>query len=161
MDTLQCSARIEAEEDRVGAFGILESAAPLLHDHPIGARKPAFIGEIKAAKRFASAVMKKGQVNPYADLCAEAAFSEAQLARKVAEGGQVDLGDKERSLDPAAAVYEVMKALRSAGCELTGVLGLELQGWHEQAGIKASEIETFVARAKETAAASAAQEKTA
>ena len=161
METLQCSARVEAEEDRVGAFGLLESAAPLLHDHPIGARKPAFVGEIKAAKRFASAVMKEGQINPYADLAAEAAFSQAQLARKIAGGGQVDLGDKERTFGAAAAIYEVMNALRSTGCELTDAQGLELQGWHERPEIKGSEIEVFVARAKEIAASGAAQEKTA
>jgi hypothetical protein len=46
-------ASIEAVADAYGAYGLPESAVPLVHDHPIAARAPAFRGELKRAAGIA------------------------------------------------------------------------------------------------------------
>jgi len=150
MDTLQCSARYEAVEDPITAFGLPESAAELLHDHPIGARKPAFVGEIKAAKRYAREAIAANQVDVYADLQIGGAgtpacqFSEQRLARQLAAAPPVDVAGKERTYDPRSAIIEVSNRFHKLNLKFTDGHAAALESWRDRDAIPASEIERFV-----------------
>lgn len=166
LETLQCSGRVEAVEEQLSAFGLPMSAAPLVGEHPVSARKPEFVAAVREAKKLAAAEIAARSIDPYADLrSAQSAssFAEQQLARTLAQADAIDLGEKERSFAGATAVYRAMKLLRDAKLDLPDAYAATLAAWRERDGVRASEIESFVAavRAAAEEPPAAAQEKSA
>jgi len=148
LETMQCSARIEATEDKIGAFGLPMSAAPLIGAHPVGARQPALKVRIAAAKRRAVEVVAEEKLDVYADLrgSTPAAFAEQKMAKRLAAAEQIDVGKAAPTYSPAAAVYRVGQALRAAGLEFTDAQAAELQAWQNRPEIPAADVEAVIHR---------------